>query len=208
MKIYRHRNGNGSVVGEGAHVSADTFLNRESTVEGESSIHASAVSASALRDVFAYESTLQHSAIADSRLARAHVVRSHVQGSAVVDGAIIASNLRGVTVEPAYGFSPHVKGVTLEDVIVSGGVALEGEWEMRGRYRIDRGLWERAPRHMEIEGSNGVHVGVSECTPGLAHVACRCKSIEFWLGRGVSIAARLGWTKEQIEECRNFLKSL
>jgi hypothetical protein len=208
MNTYRHSNGNGSVVGESAHVSADSFLDRDSTVEGESVLCSSVVKGSALKDSFAAQSSLERCAVEDSRLSNVKLYRSIVCGSHLSDVDASGCALIGVVAEGLHGATPYIGGVILEDVTVSGETRVIGDWSLRGPYRIHRGEWERAPRHILISGPNGVSVGVSECVEGMAHVACRCRPVSHWLSKGTRLARRLGWTDDQTATAMAFLGGL
>lgn len=224
MKPYRHRNGNGLAYGEGVHLSADTFFDKDSEAHGETLLLSSSAAGSSFEDSFAYLSRFSRieleapfspgppphvpCLVRNSRVSHARVIGSVVLDSSIAEAEIINCRLRDCVVEPLHGIGPMLLSVRLEGVTVSGDVCLRGPWEMRGPYRIDAGEWGRSPIHKLIEGENGVSVGLSECTEGRAHVACRCAPVERWLTKGPRVARRLGWTEGQISSAVAFLEGL
>lgn len=208
MTAYLHPNGRGTVLGEAAHVSADTYLDRASVVEGETSLRRSTVVDSNVRDSFLFDTSLTGSVAVDSRLASSRLLGTSAEGSSVTDCDAVDSRLRGVEVGSRDGRGPSLYMVELEGVVVEGFVRLRGPWSLAGHLRIHAGEWKRAPRHIRITGENGVVSDVSECTEGRAHISCKCRPVSYWLERGPALGRRLGWTESQIEECRVFFEEL
>lgn len=174
MISYLHRNGKGRVYGE-AYVSPDSFLDSKSQVGGHSLV--------------AGGSVLLNAACQDSQIVRAHVKDS------------VLGNTKLVAID---GFGPDVESVGLHDVKVEGVVILRGGWHLDGEAWIHRGIWERAPRHLLIEG-NGVHVNLTECVDGTIHIGCSCKPALWWLShkdRLFRAWGRKGWTLEQLNKVR------
>lgn len=209
MTAYRHKNGGGLKVFP-AQASPDSFLDRLSTVEGETNVYGgSAVEDSALKDTFAAAATLLKATVCDSRIVDSFVDNADLVSCEVVEAQVVDSRLTGCKVFANDGARPRLRGVGLDGVTVYGDVALVGPWtlELPGAH-IHDGEWNVAPRHLLVEG-DGIHVAVLECTEGRAHIGCECRPVKQWLeGRRCKRASRYGWTGEQIEACRNFLKSL
>jgi hypothetical protein len=206
-QAYRHRNGGGTKVYP-AQASPDSFIDKVSSVEGESGVYVSSLTAAALKDSFVAWSLLTEVTAADCRLSDSFIEKSDIVGSEVVTADIAGCRLFQCRVSAEGGPRPRLRGVTLTGVTVYGDVALSGPWglDLPGAH-IHAGEWREAPRHTLIEGE-GVHVAVVECTDGRAHMGCTCKPISYWLEKGPRLARRLGWNEEQIETCLNFLKSL
>jgi hypothetical protein len=208
MNVYRHGNGGGVKVFP-AQASPDTFVDEVSSVEGESGVYVSSLQATALKDSFVAWSLLTEVTAADCRLSDSFIEKSDLVGSEVVTADVKGCRLFQCRVFADGGPRPRLRGVTLTGVTVYGDVALNGPWGLAlpGAH-IHAGEWSEQPRHALIEGE-GLHVAVVECTDGRAHVGCECRPIKQWLeGRRSKRASRYGWSKEQIELCRNFLKSL
>lgn len=207
MNIYRHRNGGGAKVYP-AQASPDSFIDRLSTVEGESNVYTSTIHDSALKDSFADRSKVNDSLVADCRLAEALLRNSDITRTHIVCALVEASRLTDCRIFADEGVPPQVSGVTLSGVTVYGNACLRGTWglELEGAH-VHAGVWEQPPRHLLVE-DEGVHVAVLECTEGRAHMGCECRPVTYWLKKGPRIARRLGWDEEQIEACLTFLKSL
>jgi hypothetical protein len=207
MSVYRHKNGGGVKVYP-AQASPDSFIDRHSSVEGESGVYDCALYSSALKDTFAYRSTVTSSAVADCRVAEADIT-----GSDLVSCEAGASTIEGCRLTDCRVFAdgpavPALGGVRLVGVTVYGEVSLFGPWglELPGAH-IHAGHWSEQPRHLLVEG-DGIHVAVVECTEGRAHMGCECRPVTHWLEKGPRLARRLDWSEEQIETCLTFLRSL
>ncbi len=207
MNTYRHKNGGGTKVFP-AQASPDTFLDRDSTVEGESHVYVSSLKGSALKDTFAAWSRLTDVVGADSRFSDAHVENSDINSSDVVTADVSGCRLYNCRVSADGGPRPTLRGVTLAGVTVYGDAVLVGPWmlALEGAH-VHAGEWREAPRHLLVEGE-GLHVAVVECTEGRAHMGCECRPVPHWLRKGPRLARRLGWGEEQIEQCLTFLRSL
>lgn len=211
MNTYRHKNGGGLKVFP-AQASPDSFLDKLSSIEGESEVYGSHVTGSALKDSFvAMRSNVSGSAVADSRIIGSTVRNSDLTLSSVVGAHVEGCRLSRCRVSGDEFKDPFAVGVRLEGVTVSGDANLYGPWalELPGAH-IHTGSWSEQPRHVLIkgEGEEGIHVAVLECTEGRAHMGCECRPVTHWLERGPALARRFGWSEEQIETCLSFLKSL
>lgn len=207
-RVYRHPNGGGAKVYP-AQGSPDSYIDRESSVEGESAVYAGTLLETAVKDSFVAYSTLARALVYDSRLSDAKVENAHVESSHLVNAIVRNSRLHNCRVASAGLGTPVVFGVNLSGVTVYGGATLTGPWSLHleGAH-IHAGDWYDRPRHLLIEGG-GIHEAVVECTQGRAHMGCKCMPVSYWLGeQGERIAKRFGWSEEQREQCRQFLLSL
>lgn len=205
--VYRHKNGGGLKVYP-AQASPDSFLDKTSTAEGESNVYESSLEGSALKDTFAYSSTVISATVAGSRLADAYLDNADIISSEIVGAHVRNSRLTDCRVYSNDQDKPALVGVSLVGVTVYGSALLCGTWglDLPGAH-IHAGIWNCQPRHILIEGE-GIHQAVLECTEGRAHMGCECRPITYWLERGPRFARRFGWTEEQTEQCRTFLQSL
>jgi hypothetical protein len=209
MQTYRHPHGNG-LKHLPAEASPDTFLDSDSTLEGESRVYASSIQHSALRDTFTFAATIRDSVAADSRIVDAEVYQSDVRTSDVAGMGVSVEEcqLTDCRVFADDGHAPQLLAVGLVGVSVYAGAILRGPWELDlpGAH-IHAGTWTAPPRHVLIEG-NGIHEAVVECTEGRAHLGCSCKPVSYWLKVGPRLAQKFGWTDEQKTLCRDLLLSL
>ena len=195
-----HRNGKGRIHGYDAHVSADSYLNEASEVLGESLIHRSSIIDSRILSVKSFSSTLKSTVARRSTLSHAEISFSDLTEVNASECIIEGSHLKKCDVLSLEGVRPHLSCVDLEGVIVEGDVTLRN-FNLKGIARIHDGEWSRAPRHIEIVG-NDLHVGVTECTNGRAHLACECRPLVWWLSKREhlkKVLSKRGWLSEQIQ---------
>lgn len=209
MNTYRHQNGGGLKVYP-AQASPDCSLDKNSTIEGETSLsYMCVVRDSAVKDTFAAGYVvIRHSLLADARLSHARADNSDIVRTEIVMAQVNGCRLSDSRIYGGKDGEPYLEQVSLKGVHVSGSAELYGPWGLNlpGAH-IHAGEWEEPPRHLAIEGE-GVHVAVLECTDGRAHMGCACRPVSHWLAKGPRLARRLGWNEEQIERCLNFLRSL
>jgi hypothetical protein len=202
---YRHRKGGGKIYGTDADASPDSYLDLKTAIEGNSHVVGSVLVGTQAFDLFAVNSRFDGSVLAASRVVNSTLLDCRVKDSEIVQAWVNDSQLSSCIVRPIQSERPTINTVALRNVLVEGDSDLRGPWTLDGLARIHRGVWEQAPRFMEVKGENGVHVGVTECTEGYAHIACRCKPVKAWLEAGPRLGRILGWTGEQIKQvCRTF----
>lgn len=135
------------------------------------------------------------------------IINSHIVDSQIAQAEIVNSILVDCVVTSLHGQRPSVVGVKLSDVVVEGDSQLIGPWELHGIARIPTGVWHRPPKFIRITG-NGIGTTVTESTNGYALIACLRKPVETWLKAGPRYGRYLGWTDDQVDQARQFLKSL
>lgn len=184
----RHPNGNGKKYGNDCDVSADTYLDQESSVGDLAEIYDSRI----------YESKVYGSAF----ISRASIWESTITDTARIiggeKGAVVAEcSLSGDT---RVSGNPTLYGVLLNNARVFGDAVLEGDWSLTEFVSIHRGVWDRPPRYKVIDDEN-IRVVLSECTDDHFHLGCWCLPRETWFRPGYRqrLGARSGWTPQQVE---------
>jgi hypothetical protein len=191
-QVIRHPNGGAQKIGLEVHVSGDSFCNRVSNISGCS--------------------TILHSTVTDSRVDGSQVFSSTVRacsiGDSVASESVLALVLaRDCTLDRVQASGYRDGGLFLKDVVAEN-CELYGNWTLEGNFRIHEGVWRRAPRAVRITGDNGVDVGITECKPGFAMMACWCKPISTWLHAGPRLGRLHKWSEEQINTARLFYEEL
>lgn len=194
-RIIRHPNGGGEKVGDGVHVSPDTFCNEESSLLGTTSMfHSSAmfirirdcqVFSSVLRVVFADQSVFCQSTLQDVQCK-----------DVILDNVTATGNT-----------APMISLLTLEGVVAEN-CELVGDWALIGNARIPTGRWTRAPRFCRITGENGVDFGLTESTDGYAMLGCWRKPLTELLKAGPRLGIKHHWDDAQIRTARDFFQQL
>lgn len=184
----RHKNGGGKKYGNDCEVSADTYLDRKSSVGDAVEVYTSLIYGSLITN--------------DSLVSNARIHSSTIKDQCRIVGSgpgvnIVNSELTGNT--RVWGHAV-IMDVTLENVRVYGNAILQGPWELREFVRVHRGIWLKPPRYVLIDAEN-IDTVISECVPGFAHIGCFCRSYTDWFRPGYRqmIGKRSGWTSQQVE---------
>ena len=191
-QVIRHPNGGAQKIGLEVHVSADSFCDHLTQIQGNSSVIRSSMCHSWARNVHAFASKLNECSIGDSVIAESGLIR------------IVA---RDVVLDQVTAWGDRGSIITLEEVVAEN-CRLFGRWSLFGNARITCGDWHRAPRFKRITGDNGVDVGLTESTNGHALMACWRKPITQWLKSGPRLGIKHKWSEDQINTARLFYESL
>lgn len=186
----RHVNGGALKIGTEVHVSADSFADESTVIEGKSCV---------------LESSAMRVSVIDSQVYKSSLLHCIVRGSTVADSSIQMMVLNDCILHKVLSDRPT--SITLTDVVAEN-CELYGNWSLEGNFRIHEGVWHRSPRTQRITGENGVDTGITECKPGYAMMACWCKPISSWLHAGPRLGRLHKWTEEQIETARLFYQQL
>lgn len=184
----RHKNGGGKKFGNDCDVSADTYLDRQSSVGDSAEIYDSRI----------YDSKVYGSAL----VSRASVWESTLTDTVRVmggeKGAVIVDCL--LSEDTRISGDSTLYGVNLRNARVFGDAVLEGNWELDEFVSIHRGKWNQPPRYKVIEDEN-IRVVLSECTGDHFHLGCWCLPRATWFRKGYRqrLGAHSGWTPAQIE---------
>lgn len=87
--------------------------------------------------------------------------------------------------------SPVLNGVIAKDTIIYGDPKITGTFTVTGR--IHEGVWLRPPKHIKLPWAE-----MTECVDGKLILACRCRTIDYWLRHGTKLARRWDWSDDQI----------
>lgn len=178
MQRLRHKNGNGSVIGNDAFVSPSTFLDRNSVV-----MENAEVCCAKLFNSGVYGDARVCGATMESSSAGHH---SRVVGKVDMVHAIIRQDARVVSTEGR---------ITLIGTKEKPFIVNRMMW-------IDRGRWQEPPAYCEIRSREGVVVGITRCVDDRAHVGCKCETLDDWLKMGDDYGRVAGWTAEAVKLLR------
>jgi NDP-sugar pyrophosphorylase family protein len=150
----------------------------------------------------------------NARVFGGQITDSYIGGDVVIAGSpvIVASVIRGesVTGKPNLTHCTtfdnaevcddvHIIGESIDKTIVIsdsalvyGTTMLVGHFEVKGRTRINSGVWKRPPRHIDLG-----FVAITESKTG-AMVDCRDRSLQYWEQHGAKLGERWGWDQKQI----------
>ena len=183
---FLHRLGAGTILVAYISVSIDSYVSRDSLIEGASYI--------------SYGSVIKESAIKDSHVSFANISKSALVGSHVAGAIISDSGFDDVVVR---GTKTH--RAVVRDCLLSNQVVIEGcqvrRFELSGPYLIHADF-NRAPRHYLLEPAPGVQMGLSECTNGRLHCGCECRTYNHWLVKKEllrKIFDRRGWAPDSVD---------
>lgn len=212
MDSYRH-NGHALVFGHNADISRDSFCDKDTTLEGDCSVHGqSKIYNSALRDAKLFQVRSRNAVFSDSVVVASHLTdtiieKSYVSSAWLTDARLQECDIRSYlsSGETAY---ITIRKVFLRDVVIDGAVSLFGPWTLDGPYYIREGQWSRAPRAFILDGENGVRVGITEGWGETLCIGQRVHPMAQWLKAGPRLAQRIGWTEDQVNRVRLFIEEL
>lgn len=141
------------------------------------------------------------------------VFHSSLLASQVCRSTILNSTLIGLRAQDCVLDGVRVVGGVDLDNVVAENCELRGIWRLSGIARIPTGIWNRAPRFIEIKGESivpghEVHAGITESTDDHALIACLRKPIVRWLRAGPRLGRMLGWPSGQVKEAVDFFTML
>jgi hypothetical protein len=171
----RHRGpGGGSIYGPNAEVSADSTLEMECLVRGDSDVVESRVT------------LMSH--VIDSRLYRASVAHSTLDRCRVFQATVQYCTLTGVTVKDG----AQVYGV----FVTAPGLRID-----RGEWWRDAPAWAMVGNSELPDDHVGVRTVISECKDDRFHIGCWCLTYDEWTREGYRerLGKSAGWAPEQIE---------
>ncbi len=187
----RHTNGRGKLLGD-SDVSKSAHLDRTS-IASESAV---------IRDSVVVDGSR---IVGEARVLGGSVIHSYVGGKCSVSGDSLVRN--AVITDNAQVYErARVVGDSL--IVVSGSARvygdayLKGTFALYGRMRVNTGIWNRAPRFVELGFE-----AVTESKIG-AMVGCRDRTREYWLEHGPKLAVRWGMTSEMIAQLIEAVKEV
>lgn len=191
-QIRRHVNGGAQKVGSEVHVSADSFCDGRSVLQGTSHVFGSMLLNGHLKDSQSFNSEFLHVEAVKGVFVESRCLQLTVRDSVLHKVTVVGGKFGRIAL----------------DQVVAENCELRGHWTLEGNARIPTGIWHRAPRYKLITGENGVEVGLTESTEGHALMACWRKPITKWLKYGPRLGIKHGWTAQQIEDARLFFQDL
>lgn len=200
QEYLRHPNGRGRILDD-AEVFISAHLSKESTAAQQCQ----------LQDCFVKGKSY---VAENARVFGGHINNSYIGGDVVIAGypSIINSIVRGKSVSgeaslkycnvfkhgevsgaaQIIGESIDHTVVITDNALVYGTAMLVGHFEVKGRMRINSGVWKRAPRHVDLG-----FVAITESKTG-ALVDCRDRHASYWFKHGPKLGERWGWNSKEI----------
>lgn len=154
---------------------------------------------------FSADCFLDHQTLIEGRtvLTKTFSRCSFLKDVIAIDSRLVFAQLRDCIVRRANVVQVQLVGVVVTDA------QLLGPWKLEGLAQIHGGTWSRPPMFKEIEGGNGLHVGLTEChLSGRVHFSSRCHEAAQWMRSGPRLGRKLGWTEAQIKEAYSFCEAV
>jgi len=190
LSYRRHANGGGKLYKEQVFVSRDSFVDADSEIYGDCTIH--------------------HSRIHKSHISNSQLSLTDSVDSVITSGSSLTSSqlYKSTVLNSILCGGASVRDIFLTEVTVDGPAQLVGPWALRGPFYVREGTWTRPPRGIVLEDESGIHAAVTESVPGYAYIACEHKPIADWLKRGERIGLALGWSEDLVSKARMFMEEL
>ncbi len=207
MRWLRHKKGGGGLIDETSEACASSTVNRGSRLTNRSSVWSSVIWNSIISGSIVTDAEISDSTVEDSIVTGGHIIRGSLVSCELVTGKAVIDNST-VLGESRIAHGAYLENVGFKNLTVTGSARL-CNWNptelFDGQHGyISRGIWERPPQILYLEGD----LTITESVPGFAYCGCYEFPIEKWLRCGSRYGAQLGLLVSDVARIREFLISL